>query len=63
MCDEPERKSLTEIIEDQIANFLPETLRNDEKFVHSFGQLLQFAAGWFVAKKVIELLFPRGDKK
>ena len=63
MSDEPNRKSLTEIIEDQIAEFLPEKLRNDEKFVHGFGQLLGFAAGWVIGTKIIELLFPRGDKK
>ena len=63
MCDEPEHKSLLEQVGDQICECLPERLRNDDKFRYRFGQLCGFAAGWFVAKKVIELLFPRGDKK
>ena len=63
MCDEPNHKSLLETVRDQICEFLPEKLRNDEKFVHGFGQLCGFAAGWIIGTKVIELLFPRGDKK
>ena len=63
MCDEPEHQTLLEIISEQICEFLPENLRNDEKFVYRFGQLCGFAAGWIVGKKIIELLFPKGDKK
>ena len=63
MPDEPDHKSLLETVGDQICELLPEPLRNDKKFVYRLGQLLGFAAGWVVGKKVIELLFPRGDKK
>ena len=63
MCDEHEHKSLLETVGDEIYKCLPETLRNDEKFVYHFGQLLGFAAGWVVGKTVIELLFPKGDVK
>ena len=63
MCDEPEHKSPLEIIGDQICELLPEKLRNDEKFVYNLGKMCGFAAGWIVGKKIIELLFPRGDKK
>ena len=50
MCDEPEHKSLLETVGDEICKCLPERLRNDEKFVYHFGQLLGFAAGWIVGK-------------
>ena len=63
MCDEPEHKSPLEIIGDQICELLPEKLRNDEKFVYNLGKIAAVAAGWIVGKKIIELLFPRGDKK
>jgi len=63
MSDEPERKTPLEIIGDQICEFLPEKLRNNEKFVYHFGQLCGFATGWIIGKKIIELLFPRGDDK
>ena len=63
MSNEPEHKSLIEIVGDQICDFLPERLRNDEKFVHGLGMLCGFAAGWIIGKTIIELLFPRGDKK
>ena len=63
MSDEPDDKSPLETLGDQICECLPERLRNDKKFAYRFGQLCGFAAGWFVGKKVIELLFPRGDKK
>jgi len=63
MCDEPERKTAIEMIGEQICEFLPEKLRNDEKFVYRFGQLCGFAAGWIVGRKVIELFFPKGDDK
>jgi hypothetical protein len=63
MCDEPEHKSLFEIIEDQIGRCLPDRLRNDKEFVHSLGSLCGFIAGCIVGKKVVEWLFPRGDDK
>ena len=63
MCNEPERKSLVEMIGDEIGECLPESLRNDKQFMYSLGSLCGFAAGWVVGKRVIELLFPRGDKK
>ena len=63
MCDEPDHKSLLETVRDQICEFLPEKLRNDEKFVYRFGQLCGFAAGWVIGTKIIELLFPKGDDK
>ena len=63
MSDEPEHQSPLEIIGEQICDFLPEKLRNDENFVYGFGQLCGFAASWIVGKKIVELLFPtRGDK-
>jgi hypothetical protein len=63
MCDEPERKTPLEIIGDQICDFLPEKLRNNEKFVYGLGMLCGFATGWIIGKKAVEWLFPRGDKK
>ena len=63
MSDEPEHKTLLETVGDEICECLPEKLRNDKKFVHGLGMLCGFAAGWFVGKKVIELLFPKGDDK
>jgi hypothetical protein len=63
MSDEHEHKSLLERVGDEIGECLPERLRNDEKFGYRFGQLLGFAAGWIVGRKIVELLFPRGDKK
>ena len=63
MCDEPEHKSLLDMVGEQICESLPESLRTDEEFVYDLGRLCGFAAGWFVGKTVIEFLFPRGDKK
>ena len=63
MSDEPEHKNPLEIVGDQICECLPEKLRNDKKFAYRFGQLIGFAAGWFAGKKVIELLFSKGDDK
>jgi hypothetical protein len=63
MCDEPEHRSLLEQVGDEIGECLPERLRNDEKFGYCFGQLLGFAAGWIVGRKIVELLFPKGDDK
>jgi hypothetical protein len=63
MCDEPDHKNLFEIIGDQIADCLPERLRNDEEFRRSLGSLCGFVAGCVVAKTIIELLFGKGDKK
>ena len=63
MSDVHEHKSLLERVGDEIAECLPERLRNDKKFAYRFGQLLGFAAGWIVGKKVIELLFSKGDDK
>ena len=58
-----EHRTPLDIIADQICELLPETLRNDEKFVYHFGQFCGYAAGWFVGKKIVDLLFPKGDKK
>jgi hypothetical protein len=63
MCDEPEHKSLLERVGDEIGECLPERLRNDDKFRYRFGQLCGFAAGWIVGRKIVELLFPKGDDK
>jgi hypothetical protein len=63
MCDEPEPKCLTEIIGEQIARCLPERLRNDAKFMYDLGGLCGFVVGWVVGKRIIELLFPKDDKK
>jgi hypothetical protein len=63
MSDEPKHKTPVEIFGDQICECLPENLRNDEKFVYNLGKVCGFAAGWIVGRKIIELLFPRGDKK
>ncbi len=63
MSDEPEHKTLLETVGDHICECLPERLRNDKKFAYRSGQLCSFAAGWFFGKKVIELLFPKGDDK
>lgn len=63
MSNDPEHKSLLETVADEICKCLPERLRNDRKFVYRFGQLLGFAAGWFVGKKIMELLFPERDDK
>ena len=48
MSDEPEHKSLTEIIEDQIGRCLPDRLRNDEKFIQGLGRTLwlPLAGSW-----------------
>ena len=63
MSDEPERKSLTEIIGDQISEFLPENLEEARKVAYRIGQVCGFVIGWIVVKKAIELLFPKGDDK
>ena len=63
MPSEHKHKTAIEMTGDQICECLPEQLRNDKKFVYRFGQLCGFAAGWIVGKTIIELLFPRGDKK
>jgi hypothetical protein len=63
MCDEPEHRNLLERVGDEIDECLPERLRNDEQLGYHLGQLCGFAAGWIFGKKVIELLFPRGDRK
>ena len=63
MCDEPEHKSLTEIIGDQIGEFLPENLEEARKVAYRIGQVCGFAIGWIVVRKTIELLFPKGDDK
>jgi len=57
MCDESEHESLLE------TDGEPERLREDEDFRYHFGRLVGFIAGWVVGKKVIELLFPKGDDK
>ena len=63
MCNEPDHKSLIAKIGDEIGECLPESLRNDKRFMYSLGNLCGFAAGWIVGKKIIELLFPqRSDK-
>ncbi len=63
MCDKPEHRTPLETVGELICEFLPENLRNDKEFVYDLGRLCGFAAGWVVGKTVIELLFPRGDKK
>jgi hypothetical protein len=63
MSDQSEHKTPLEIIGDQVCDLLPEPLRNDKEFAYDLGRLCGFVAGWFVGKKVIELLFPTGDDK
>jgi hypothetical protein len=59
MSDEPKHRSLIEIIGDQLSEFLPDDLQEAEKVAYRIGQVCGFVVGWFVGKKVIELLFPR----
>jgi len=63
MCDEPEHKTLTEIIGDQLSEFLPDDLEEARKVAYRIGQVIGFVAGWIVVREVIELLFPKGDDK
>ena len=63
MSDEPEHKTLTEIVGDQLSEFLPENLEEAEKYAYRIGQVCGFVVGWIVVKQVIELLFPKGDDK
>ena len=63
MCDEPDHKSFVAKLGDEIGACLPESLRSDKRFMYSLGKLSGLAAGWIVGKTIIELLFPRGDKK
>lgn len=63
MCDEHDHKSLVAKLGDEIAEFLPESIRNDERRMYSLGRLCGFAAGWVIGKRVVELFFPpRSDK-
>jgi hypothetical protein len=63
MSDEPEHKTLTEIVGDQLSEFLPENLEEARKVAYRIGQVIGFAAGWIVVMNVIELLFPKGNDK
>jgi hypothetical protein len=59
MPDEPEHKSLLETVGDEIFRCLPEWVRNNE----GLSELCGLAAGWFVGKKIAELLFRKRDDK
>ena len=63
MSNEPDRKTLTEIIGDQLSEFLPDDLEEAEKVAYGIGQVIGFVAGWIVVREVIELLFPKGDDR